>query len=274
MKNKKFIIILFLIISLGLIYFLWDFNNEMILTKKNIELINQDKKLELVFNMPNMFDIYIRAISESVLKLLIFISPLLVTIPALKNFYKVYKTGMIKSIVNTRERYDLYIKKQIIKSYKYAFILPATFIYIIIIIGLYSKFSLTKPMLFSNMTYFNSNIIFIVLTSFNLLLCGIFYINLGLIIINHFKNIYLFNIFIYILFLLIAIFSELILGMCLYLITNIDFFGNIFSFFNIWFNGDCGNNLFVTIFLLIINMICIIFIKKKFDIEENIILNV
>ena len=48
MKNKKFIIILFLIISLGLIYFLWDFNNEMILTKKNIELINLTNSIELL----------------------------------------------------------------------------------------------------------------------------------------------------------------------------------------------------------------------------------
>ena len=46
MKNKKFEIITFLLVILGLFCFLYKFNNEMILTKKNIELINQDKKLE------------------------------------------------------------------------------------------------------------------------------------------------------------------------------------------------------------------------------------
>ena len=50
MKNKKFEIITFLLVFLGLFCFLYKFNNEMILTKENIELINQDNDGE-VYNL-------------------------------------------------------------------------------------------------------------------------------------------------------------------------------------------------------------------------------
>ena len=99
MKNKKFEIITFLLVFLGLFCFLYKFNNEMILTKENIELINQDKNLKLVFEMPNMFDIYVRAISESILKILLFISPLLVVIPTFKKKKITYNYAFILSLI-------------------------------------------------------------------------------------------------------------------------------------------------------------------------------
>ena len=274
MHKKRIILLIFSLISLFLFIYFYKFNMEMNLTKENIDFINQDKGLNLIFKMPNMFDIYVRIITESSMKILIFIAPLIVTIPSLKNFYNIYKSGMIKTIVNTRKKYDIFMNNMIFNSYKSALILPCIFIYIIIVCCCYSKLSLTEPMLISNDAYFNSDLFFIFITIINLFLAGIFYINIGLIIINNFNNFYLLNIFIYILFLLISIFSELILGMGLYFITKVEVFGNIFSFFNIWFNGDCGNNLFVTLYLLTINTISIIFVKKKFKDIEIVALNV
>lgn len=274
MHKKRIILLIFSLISLFLFIYFYKFNMEMNLTKENIDFINQDKGLNLIFKMPNMFDIYVRIITESSMKILIFIAPLIVTIPSLKNFYNIYKSGMIKTIVNTRKKYDVFMNNMIFNSYKNALILPCIFIYIIIVCCCYSQFSLTEPMLFSNDAYFNSDLFFIFITMINLFLAGIFYINIGLIIINNFNNFYLLNIFIYILFLLISIFSELILGMGLYFITKVEVFGNIFSFFNIWFNCDCGNNLFVTLYLLTINTISIIFVKKKFKDIEIVALNV
>lgn len=274
MHKKRIILLIFSLISLFLFIYFYKFNMEINLTKENIDFINQDKGLNLIFKMPNMFDIYVRIITESSMKILIFIAPLIVTIPSLKNFYNIYKSGMIKTIVNTRKKYDIFMNNMIFNSYKNALILPCIFIYIIIVCCCYSQFSLTEPMLFSNDAYFNSDLFFIFITIINLFLAGIFYINIGLIIINNFNNFYLLNIFIYILFLLISIFSELILGMGLYFITKVEVFGNIFSFFNIWFNCDCGNNLFVTLYLLTINTISIIFVKKKFKDIEIVALNV
>ena len=231
MKNKKFIIFSFLLISLGLICFLWDFNNEMILTKEKIELINQDKNLGLVFQTPNMFDIYVRIIHDSILKLIMFLSPLLVVIPAFKNYKKNY-------------------------IYNYAFILPIIFLYIILVVGIYSKFSLTMPNLYSNEAYFNSNIMFIILTLVNLFLSGIFYINIGILIKKYIKNYFVHVLSVFIIFLLIEGFLQFIL------IPFISFESGL-SLLNLWFNSDCINNLLVTLFLLIINLISFIVIKKK-----------
>ena len=106
MHKKRIILLIFSLISLFLFIYFYKFNMEINLTKENIDFINQDKGLNLIFKMPNMFDIYVRIITESSMKILIFIAPLIVTIPSLKNFYNIYKSGMIKTIVNTRKKYD------------------------------------------------------------------------------------------------------------------------------------------------------------------------
>jgi hypothetical protein len=221
MKNKKFEIITFLLVFLGLFCFLYKFNNEMILTKENIELINQDKNLGLVFEMPNMFDIYVRAISESILKILLFISPLLVVIPTFK-------------------------KKKI--TYNYAFILSIIFLFIISIIGVYSKFSLTKPSLYSSEAYFNSNIMFIIITIVNLFLCGLLYINIGQLTKKYFKNYYSHIFSIFLIFFLIEGILQLILMPLIKFETGL-------SLINVWYNGDSVNNLILTLFLLVINFL-------------------
>ena len=73
MHKKRIILLIFSLISLFLFIYFYKFNMEINLTKENIDFINQDKGLNLIFKMPNMFDIYVGIITESSMKILIFI---------------------------------------------------------------------------------------------------------------------------------------------------------------------------------------------------------
>lgn len=279
MKKKKniFLILTLLIIVLLIIIELFIYKQKMIDEKNLIEnWINNGNTL-IKYKMKSSIFVYIDIIQESYLSFMMFIPPILVMYFGLKKIYNILSSGFVLYIVNTREKYKSFIKREIKKCYNYAFIIPLLYLIIVLGCGLITNFENTLSLDgIDHNAYnisFNSQFVLIFLTFINLFLADSFYISIGLLTMNKKRNFLLNILFSYLIIVIISVILELGLGHMLSLITGKAVFANLFNFYNIWYPSDCGNILFITIYLSALNIISIILVKNLYKKEEKILYN-
>lgn len=225
--------------------------------------------------LTTMFDIIFEG---KILDLSIF-GIIIVIFPAIYNFSKKLKSGFFKNEL-MRLEYKKYIKKSILKTYKYALIFPIFMIFLFIVSYFISgNFNLEETLKNAPGTFFigDDNMrkmpIFLPLFIINFLFISVFWINISLIVLKKAKN-YISTLLIsFLVFLSFELLIEILIGQLLPLI--LPKFKNLylyFALFNIWDYKDV-NNLFMKSLIIFIYMLISIFIVKKiYKNKEEVIL--
>ncbi len=225
--------------------------------------------------LTTMFDIIFEG---KILDLSIF-GIIIVIFPAIYNFSKKLKSGFFKNEL-MRLEYKKYIKKSILKTYKYALIFPIFMIFLFIVSYFISgNFNLEETLKNAPGTFFigddnmRSMPIFLPLFIINFLFISVFWINISLIVLKKAKN-YISTLLIsFLVFLSFELLIEILIGQLLPLI--LPKFKNLylyFALFNIWDYKDV-NNLFMKSLIIFIYMLISIFIVKKiYKNKEEVIL--
>ena len=225
--------------------------------------------------LTTMFDIIFEG---KILDLSIF-GIIIVIFPAIYKFSKKLKSGFFKNEL-MRLEYKKYIKKSILKTYKYALIFPIFMIFLFIVSYFISgNFNLEETLKNAPGTFFigddnmRSMPIFLPLFIINFLFISVFWINISLIVLKKAKN-YISTLLIsFLVFLSFELLIEILIGQLLPLI--LPKFKNLylyFALFNIWDYKDV-NNLFMKSLIIFIYMLISIFIVKKiYKNKEEVIL--
>ena len=171
------------------------------------------------------------------------LAPLILIVPGIWDFHKDLKTGYFKNKL-TRISYKKYIRKSLLKSLRNAWILPAFIICVFIASFIVSGGSLDLNDEPTSLGYSLSGTDlanvqmgwkFAFVFLFNITLNAIFYINLGLLCVKKNKNIFVSIIVGYILFIVWAIISEIVIGHII--LPNVFYsarLSEIFNLFTIW----------------------------------------
>lgn len=204
---------------------------------------------------------------------------ILIVFPTMFYFCKLCKSKMAINILD-RESYFLFLKNNIINCYKKIWIIIVPLIILFVLSYLYSgHFNYTY--IINSGGYYSfyvdaNPIIFIILYILCIFLFFMFFTNLGLIVVRKNHNIIVVIIESFLLFIVVDIILELLLGV---IISNILFNGfssrfNIVNILNIGYAQNVFEMLLLPISLVIISFILVIIIYKKkekfiIDCEKN-----
>ena len=208
-----------------------------------------------------------------------YILVILIVFPTMFYFCKLCKSKMAINILD-RKSYFLFLKNNIINCYKKIWIIMVPLIILFVFSYLYSgHFNYTY--IINSGGYYSfyvdaNPIIFIILYILCIFLFFIFFTNLGLIVVRKNHNIIVVIIESFLLFIVVDIILELLLGV---IISNILFNGfssrfNIVNILNIGYAQNVFEMLLLPISLVIISFILVIIIYKKkekfiIDCEKN-----
>ena len=208
-----------------------------------------------------------------------YILVILIVFPTMFYFCKLCKSKMAINILD-RKSYFLFLKNNIINCYKKIWIIMVPLIILFVFSYLYSgHFNYTY--IINSGGYYSfyvdaNPIIFIILYILCIFLFFIFFTNLGLIVVRKNHNIIVVIIESFLLFIVVDIILELLLGV---IMSNILFNGfssrfNIVNILNIGYAQNIFEMLLLPISLVIISFILVIIIYKKkekfiIDCEKN-----
>jgi len=216
--------------------------------------------------MTNEFAIYI-----------ILISPVLITIAAVSDFFNEYHTGFFQNVL-IKKKYSTYIKENIYKSWlKGGLIIP--FISIIIIMISYILYPISTIMksdysiLYFCDAFIKSPYLGFIFSTINMFLFGVLAINIGIILTKYVKHFVLMIIATFLSFVGISIFSEVVLGGIFAYNLNDKNIMNSFSIYNSWKLDDVQNLWLNSVVLIFYILLTLYLIFKIFKNKEKIILN-
>lgn len=196
-------------------------------------------------------------------KVFILLYPIIITYFGIKDFFKIYHSGMLYSI-SERTDYNSYIKNTFIKIYANNSWVYSTFILLMLIVcAILFKFNESKLFLvgIGNIHY----LVFVLISIILSIAFSIFILNIGLIATRYCKKFSIAMIVSYLLFISFAIISEIMIGSIVNNIINIDGIYNSFSIFNMVILD--GNILIISIYafilLILTTMIVILSYKNK-----------
>lgn len=196
-------------------------------------------------------------------KVFILLYPIIITYFGIKDFFKIYHSGMLYSI-SERTDYNSYIKNTFIKIYANNSWVYSTFILLMLIVcAILFKFNESKLFLvgIGNIHY----LVFVLISIILSIAFSIFILNIGLIATRYCKKFSIAMIVSYLLFISFAIISEIMIGSIVNKIINIDGIYNSFSIFNMVILD--GNILIISIYafilLILTTMIVILSYKNK-----------
>ncbi len=228
----------------------------------------EDVKIDTLTSFANILIFQVKLLNPIAI-LLVLIPSLIEPIYILKNKFYIN--------CNNRMEYKDFLKIFFKKAYKYIWILPLIGLIIYIPTLFYSSLS-PEYQLINGYTYWETSLIkypmlFIILYLLNLLMYSIFFVNFGLICIRK-KPRYLFSlIFIYILYVLIQLFFELIVNNYILIMIFHSEIGYLFNIMNMFIFSDqfgIANLLLFSFSIMLISFICLYYSYKD---KEKLIIN-
>jgi hypothetical protein len=215
------------------------------------------------------------------LEYFVFLAPLFVLIPAIYQFHKELSSNFIKNSM-TRISYKEYMKKHYIKALKKTLILVFFVILLFFISCLITKGIAVK----SNIEYYGyymspdakfvENVgLFMFTYVLNVILSGIFYVNLGLIYCKKNHNFIVNIVLSYITFIVLQIIFEVFIGDILFAkFLNIHYVSQALSLWNVWYYCDMGvgNLLTTTLFSLALAIISSLIVFKTYNNKEGVMI--
>lgn len=200
------IIVLMIWSSIAIVQHLEDrryYNNEK-LRLYNIHCVNKDsikssktcEELKQSYNWGDAFSNYYYIMHGYCLSMFVLVfNYFFVVIPFSHKFFSRIKKGNIKNIL-MREKYSVFLRKDIYKNYLYALFLP---IYAMVMLGvsyLFSpnfnfNFALTHDVINFPLSFFDHPFLNWILVLFNLFIISCFFININMVNLIRFKNYYL-----------------------------------------------------------------------------------
>lgn len=197
-------------------------------------------------------------------KVFILLYPIIITYFGIKDFFKIYHSGMLYSI-SERTEYSSYIKNTFIKIYANNSWVYSTFILLMLIVcAILFKFNESKLFLvgIGNIHY----LVFVLISIILSIAFSIFILNIGLIATRYCKKFSIAMIVSYLLFISFAIISEIMIGSIVNNIINIDGIYNSFSIFNmVILDGNIYGIIIYSIILLTLSTYIVFKLYKNKD---------
>lgn len=229
-------------------------------------------------------------LSSSSLRMLSILAPIIIIILSTNTFHKNIKTGNIKYKL-TRMNYRTYIRKNIIRAYKYSFIFVGIMIIYFCLCclinhnfdfqNIYPQYAgkdiLGRDVYYGtlaviNLKFYDTPLLLMLTFFLVIFLHLIFYTNIGLIMCKRNKNFIVTVISSFLVFMAVAIISELI---DIYIVSkfNITILNDVFNILGIWIYSDINHLLPIAIYAIILSSISLIILLKAYKHKEEVLIN-
>lgn len=244
----------------------------------------------LVLKKYDAISIMFYVLSSSSLRMLSILAPIIIIILSINIFHKNIKTGNIKYKL-TRMNYKTYMRKSILHAYKYSFIFIGVMIIffgICCIINHHFDFQNVYPqyagkdilghdvyygtLAVINLKFYDTPLLLMLTFFLVIFLHLIFYTNIGLIMCKRNKNFIVTVISSFLIFMAIAIISELI---DIYVINkfNITLLNDVFNILGIWIYSDIKHLLPIIIYAVFLSSTSLILLLKVYKHKEEVLIN-
>ena len=210
-----------------------------------------------------------------------YLYPLVLIICACYAFHNVFQSGFLQNIV-IRSNYKKTIFYEIIKSWRYALVLPTILLIFFIVSSiLFPNFEILSYnqtdgfpfQLVNNFMEEMNPFLFMIIYFIILIFLGIVIINIGICMILYFKKFYLLTIGSFLILIFIENINNFFLAPLISSITGIEKMLNGFSIYNLYYL-DASPSIFWSLgYVLILFTISLIFVYLLYRKKENVVLN-
>lgn len=288
-KNKLLLICLLLLllcVILSLLKYKIDFNHSVDEYNRVMEYLDENPNSSpIIPKKPIMYDTYSLfsyIIVDSPLAIIMYVMPFIIMLCGIYNFYSKIKTGYFKDEC-MRRKYKKNLIVNILSSWKNAIIVP---IFIIMVfVGCYittRSFDINKTIEFYDYSLINRQYLDILPTYFiiytiNLFFLAIFYINITIIITKKNNNLFVTLIQSYLIFIIIGIITEVIVGRGLekmFPILKSYNLCNSLSLFNFWVYDNVMNLGFMILFAFALFLVSTLIVLFKYKNKESVNLEI
>lgn len=288
-KNKLLLICLLLLllcVILSLLKYKIDFNHSIDEYNRVMEYLDENPNSSpIIPKKPIMYDTYSLfsyIIVDSPLAIIMYVMPFIIMLCGIYNFYSKIKTGYFKDEC-MRRKYKKNLIVNILSSWKNAIIVP---IFIIMVfVGCYittRSFDINKTIEFYDYSLINRQYLDILPTYFiiytiNLFFLAIFYINITIIITKKNNNLFVTLIQSYLIFIIIGIITEVIVGSGLekmFPILKSYNLCNSLSLFNFWVYDNVMNLGFMILFAFALFLVSTLIVLFKYKNKESVNLEI
>lgn len=279
LKNNKITLIIILIltfcIGLSLIKYKQDFDKSLEEYYKIMEYLESNPS-PITPKKPMMYDTYTLfsyIVVDSPMGIIMYVMPFIIMLCGIYNFYSKIKSGFFKDEC-MRRKYSKNMVLNVLSSWKHVVIIPLFII--VLFIGCYittRDFDINKTIEFYDYSLINRRYLDILPTYFltytiNLILLGLFYINIALIVAKKNSNLFVTLVQSYLVFIVVGIFTEVICGEGLehlFPILKSYYLCNSLSVFNFWVYDNVISLpfMFLFAFILLLSSTIIVFLKYR-----------
>lgn len=290
LKNNKLIFVSLISLTICVIIALFQYKIEYIkeVDRYNdviIYLESNPDASSLIPKMPMMYDTYTLfsyIVVDSPLGIIMFVMPFILMLCGVYNFYAKTKSGFFKNEF-MRRKYAKNMIKNVLDSWKSVIIIPLFII--IIFLGCYivsGNFDINKTIEFYgysliNRRYLNILPIYFIVYTINLILVGIFYINIAIIVAKKNSNLFVTLVQSYLIFIIVGIMTEVIVGTgleSLFPQLKAYYLANSLSIFNFWVYSNVMSLWFMFLFAFILFAISTIILFLKYRNKESVCLEI
>lgn len=288
MKRNKItlgiLLILILCTILLLIQYKVEYNQSL---KDYYEMMEylEDHPSPITPKKPIMYDTYTLfsyIVVDSPMGIIMYVMPLIVMLCGINDFYLKMKSGFFKDEC-MRRKYGKNMVINVLSSWKHAVLIP---IYVILVlIGCYfttKSFDIHRTVEFYEYSLINRRYLDIMPTYFivyiiNLILLGLFYINIALIVAKKNSNLFVTLVQSYLIFIVVGIFTEVVCGKGLerlFPILKSYYLCNSLAIFNFWVYENVMSLPFMFLFAFMLFLLSTIVLFFQYKDKESVNLEI